>query len=140
MSSQEKLDTLYIDLAHRIANMSHADRKKVGSIIVQGDNIISMGWNGMPRGADNVCEVKVDGALITNREVLHAESNALAKLAATGGGNSAGSTVYVTMSPCFDCAKLLIQSKVARVVYRESYRDASGIDLLKRYGIQVDQI
>lgn len=140
MPSQQKLDALYMDLAHRVANMSHARRKKVGAIVVHGDNIISMGWNGMPRGANNNCEINVDGELVTNPEVLHAESNAIAKLASTDGGNSEGSTVYVSLSPCFECAKLLVQSKITRVVYREHYRDVSGIELLKKYNIDVTHL
>lgn len=134
------MDSLYIGIASRISEMSYARRTKVGAVIVKGDNIISMGWNGRPSGADNNCEIEQsDGSLVTHPAVLHAESNALAKLASTNSGCSSGSTVYVTMSPCFECAKLLIQSKVARVVFRDLYRNANGLDLLKEHGVIVDQ-
>lgn len=168
MPAQERLDSLYMDLARRVALMSYAKRKKVGAVLVKDDNIISMGWNGMPAGADNSCEyadyappnlsgtneefwqLRADyplvdpdtGAmyrLLTKPEVLHAETNCLMKLVASGGATSAGATLYVTLSPCPACAKLVKQAKISRVVYSEAYRDLSGIELLEKYGIKTSQ-
>ena len=136
---------------------SYAIRKKVGCLIVKDGNIISDGYNGMPTGFENECEVRVNcgqectnlfdcdcstctsGRLKTKPYVLHAESNAIAKLARST-NNSEGSTLYVTLSPCIECAKLIIQSGIKRVVYKEEYRDTSGIELLKNAGIDVKKI
>lgn len=142
MPNADKLDTLYIDIAYRIAQMSHATRAKVGCIIVKGDNIISMGWNGMPKGDANCCEQLVDGggALVTRQEVLHSESNALMKLTRSGGGTSEGATLYTTMSPCLECAKLIKQAGITRVVYAELYRAGEGVDFLRNRNVRVHQI
>lgn len=169
MPNAAKLDKLYMDIANRIGQMSHAKRKKVGSILVKDDNIISMGWNGMPAGADNSCEyadyapVNFTGTneelwklladyplvdsdtgamyrLLTKPEVLHAETNCLMKLVASGGQSSSGSTLYVTLSPCAECAKLIKQAKISRVVYGEAYRDPKGIGWLSRHGVKVDYL
>lgn len=141
MPDQIKLDNLYLDIADRIADMSHSRRKKVGAVLVEGENIISYGWNGTPHGADNNCEVEnEDGTLTTKPEVLHAESNVLMKLVSSGGVGAQGATLYVTLSPCIDCAKLIVQSKIKRVVYREDYRITTGIDFLRKYGVQVQQL
>lgn len=141
MPDQAKLDNLFMDVSARIAEMSFAERAKVGAILVKDDNIISMGWNGMPSGDDNDCEdLLEDGSLVTKREVLHAENNAISKLAACGGVGSRDGTLYVTLSPCFDCAKLIKQAKIKRVVFRDQYRDSTGIDFLKSRGVTVDQL
>ena len=141
MAAPEALDTMYMDLAERISHMSRGRRARVGAVLVKDDRIISYGWNGTPSGSDNNCEIENDdGSLTTKPEVLHSESNCLMKLAATGGEGSAGSVMYVTMSPCFECSKLIRQAKITRVVFRNHYRDTGGIDFLRSFGIQVDQL
>ena len=145
MASQNKLDKAYMKCAYAIAELSSAKRKQVGAILVK-EGIIGEGYNGTPSGFDNCCEREaymigknefIEKVLVTLPEVLHAESNAIAKLARST-SSSEGSTLYVTTSPCFECAKLIIQSKIIRVVYAEQYRLTDGIDLLKKAGIQVD--
>lgn len=151
---QKRLDALYMDIAHRVSLMSYGVRAKVGATLVKGDRIISYGWNGTPAGDDNVCEDLVypdwydgrdglsgppDKVLRTKQTVLHAESNCLMKLAAVGGEGSEGATLYVTMSPCGECAKLIKQARIARVVYSELYRDTAGIDFLTTRGVIVEQ-
>lgn len=128
-----KFDKCFLDVARRIAKNSHANRKKVGCVIVRDDSIISEGYNGTPKGFDNACE---DEAGDTQWYVLHAESNAITKLARRG-VSSEGATVYTTFSPCRECAKLLIQSGISRVVYTEQHSDTAGIDLLLQCGIDV---
>ena len=136
-----KLDTLFLDVAERISEMSYARRLKVGAILVKEGNIISMGWNGTPAGMDNNCEIEhADGTMSTRPEVLHAESNLLTKLAASGGMGAEGSTLYCTYSPCPECAKLIKQSKVARVVYRHQYRLIDGIEMLNKLGVPCEQL
>lgn len=120
--------------------MSRARRSKVGALLEKGDNIISYGWNGTPAGDDNNCEIELeDGTLKTKPEVLHAESNALSKLTRHGGIGSSGSTLYVTLSPCFECSKLIKQAGIKRVVYRDAYRDTSGIDFLQERNVIVEK-
>lgn len=139
-SKQHKRDLFYIDVAKRAAEESYAVRRKVGACIVNDDNIISYGWNGMPANMPNICEDEIDGVLVTKPECRHAEFNAIAKLAKKNGG-AANSTMYVTLSPCTTCANLINASGITRVVFSELYRDTTGIDLLKNtFGIQVDQI
>lgn len=153
MPSQQKLDKLYIDIASRVALESYAVRRKVGATLVKGDRIISYGWNGTPSGDDNTCEELVypddydgrdgiggppDKVLRTKRTVLHAESNCLMKLAAVGGEGAEGATLYTTTSPCYDCAKLIKQARIFRVVYRDHYRDLSGIEFLESRGVKVE--
>jgi len=141
MPSQKKSDEFYMDVATRVADMSFARRKKVGAIIATENNILSYGWNGTPSGDDNDCEIENnDGSLTTKPEVLHAESNALMKLVSSGGVGAQDATLYVTMSPCKECAKLIKQAKIKRVVYREQYRDTSGIDFLTQRGVKVEQL
>lgn len=131
-------DEQYMQMAEIWATNSYAVRHKVGALIVKDDHIISDGYNGMPKGYDNCCEHEENGQLVTNKEVLHAEANAILKLAKFGVENGcAGATLYVTLSPCFDCAKLIIQSGIKRVVYRENYRNLEGIEFLKKSGIEV---
>jgi len=135
-----KYDNSFLEIAKVISKNSHAVRLKVGCVIVKDGNIISMGWNGTPTGFDNQCEFKfTQQGLTTKPEVLHAESNAITKLARST-NSSKGATVYLTCSPCFDCAKLIIQSGISRVVYSSNYRDSKGLDLLQKANIQVDCI
>ena len=136
MPSQLKLDDAYMDIAERWGKMSHAKRKQVGCIIVKDNQIISDGYNVTPNGFDNNCEFSTRFGLETKAEVLHAESNALTKLAKST-QSSDGATVYITLMPCYDCAKLMIQSGIKRVVYKEEYRDASGINILEKAGISI---
>jgi dCMP deaminase len=139
MAKQQELDELFLDIAERIGGMSHSRRRLVGAVIVKEGNIISFGWNGMPSGMDNNCEDKQeDGSLKTKFEVLHAESNALMKLAASGTLGAAGATLFCTTAPCRECAKLIAQAKIARIVYREEYSITDGKDLLRRLGRQVE--
>lgn len=140
MTIPTKMDRLYIDLASRIAQMSHAVRSKVGAVLVLDSNIISYGWNGTPSGDENTCEIELDdGTLQTKPEVLHAESNLLSKLICTGGTGSAGATLYVTLSPCFECAKLIKQAGIKRVVFRDLYRNTDGLTFLQNRGVTVEQ-
>ena len=134
---QMYLDELFLDIAERISRMSQARRLRVGAVLVKNGNIISMGWNGMPAGMPNDCEIKnEDGTLTTRPEVIHAESNALMKLAADGGVGSNDATLYITYSPCPECAKLIKQAKISRVVFRNNYRLAAGVDMLKQLGVE----
>jgi len=130
-------------MAHEWGQLSKAERKKVGCLIVKDGQIISDGYNGTPSGFNNECEHDSykNGLpiLITKPEVLHAESNALMKLAKST-NSSTGSTIYLTMSPCFDCAKLIIQAGVVRVVCSEAYRIKDGVEFLEKNNIQVDII
>ena len=146
MTEERKLqyDQTYMNMAIVLSGFSHANRSKVGCLIVSEDNqIISQGFNGMPKGMDNICEdvIEENGEtkLVTKREVLHAETNAIAKCAkwCTSTENA---TLYVTLSPCFDCAKMIIQTEISRVVYYEEYRDLSGIKLLINAGINVQRL
>lgn len=135
------MDNLYMDIAERVSQMSYASRAKVGAVLTSHNNIISYGWNGTPAGDDNTCEYIDDaGALVTKPDVLHAESNLLMKVAAQGGSGAQGATLYVTMSPCAECSKLIKQAGIARVVYRERYRDTRGIDFLLKRGVKVEQL
>lgn len=130
---QLELDRRYLRIARIWAENSYCQRRKVGAILVKDNMIISDGYNGTPSGFENICEDE-DG--LTKPYVLHAEANAITKIAAST-NNSAGSTIYITASPCIECAKLIIQSKITRVVYSEEYRLSHGIDLLRRAGIEV---
>lgn len=130
-----------MDLAERVAQMSYASRLKVGALIEKDGNVVSMGWNGMPAGMENTCEVQnPDGTLTTRMEVLHAEANAILKLAKSGGGGANGGTLYTTDSPCPECAKLAKQCGIKRVVFRRQYRLLDGIEMLERLGIPVEQL
>lgn len=157
MASQKDLDVAYLKMAEIWSDLSKAKRKRVGCLIVKNGAIISDGYNGTPMGFNNNCEdkvsrkdfdMKVDGEgnfvegtyqLKTKTEVLHAESNAITKLSKST-QSSEGSTMYITISPCVDCAKLIIQSGIKRVAYRELYRNNKGINLLEKAKIQVDKI
>ena len=139
MASQKSLDQTYMRMAEELSKLSYAERKKVGCLIVKDTQIISEGYNGTPTGFDNACEYysHVD-EMYTKPEVLHAESNAITKLARST-NSSSESTVYVTLAPCYDCAKLIIQAGIKRVVYKEEYTK-NGLDLLRRAGISISQI
>lgn len=126
------LDYRYLRMARIWSENSYCKRRQVGALVVKDKMIISDGYNGTPSGFENVCE---DDNNITKPYVLHAEANAITKLARSG-NNSDGSTLYVTASPCIECAKLIIQAGIKRVVYGEKYRLSDGIDLLKRANIE----
>ena len=130
---QFELDSRYIRMAQIWAENSYCKRRQVGAIIVKDKMIISDGYNGTPAGFENICE---DENGLTKSYVLHAEANAITKIARSG-NNSDGATLYVTSSPCIECAKLIIQSGIKRVVYSEEYRLKDGIELLRRAGIEV---
>ena len=130
---QDKLDRRYLRMARIWAENSYCQRRQVGALVVKDKMIISDGYNGTPSGFENVCE---DENGVTKPYVLHAEANAITKLARSG-NNSDGSTLYVTASPCIECAKLIIQAGIKRVVYGEQYRLEDGINLLRRANIEV---
>lgn len=132
----EKFDKQYLRIAQIWSENSYAKRLKVGAIIVKDQMIISDGFNGTPRGFDNVCE---DDKGNTHPYVLHAEANAITKVAQST-NSSKDATLYTLVSPCMECSKLIIQAGVKRVVYAEEYRTTEGIDLLRQAGIVVDQI
>jgi len=134
MPKQIDLDITYLKMADEWGQLSKARRRKVGCLIVKDGQIISDGYNGTPAGYDNNCEYETRFGYETRPEVLHAESNALMKLAKST-NSSKDSTIYLTMSPCFDCAKLIIQAGVKRVVYNETYRIEKGIEFLRSNNI-----
>ena len=142
---KERFAQAYMDVAVRFSELSHARRLHVGAIIVKDDRIISIGYNGMPSGWDNNCEDQTydeDGfhiTLKTKPEVLHAETNAIAKLAKSN-ESGMGATMFITHAPCLDCAKLIYQSGIGSVLYRDAYRDTSGVTFLEKSGIEVKQI
>ena len=138
---QHEFDVAYMKMAMAMAELSYAQRKKVGCIIVSAeDQVISQGFNGTPSGMDNCCEETLpDGTLKTLPWVLHAEANAISKCAKYG-STTKGATVYVTLSPCIECSKLIIQAEIERVVYLEDYRDNSGPNLLRKCGITVEKL
>ena len=130
---QKKFDERYLRMARVWAENSYCQRRQVGALVVKEGMIISDGYNGTPSGFENVCE---DEQGLTKPYVLHAEANAITKLARSS-NNSDGATIYITASPCIECAKLIIQAGIKRVVYGEKYRLADGIELLERAGIEV---
>jgi len=148
---KEKFINLYMDWAKRCSELSHARRLHVGAVIVKDDTVISYGYNGMPAGWDNNCESEETefnlvtksrtgtGKLTTRPEVLHAESNAIAKLARSN-NSGLGADLFVTHSPCLDCAKLIYQSGICRVYFGENYRDNAGTTFLQKSGVTVTQI
>ena len=145
---KQKFIDAYMDVAERFAQLSSATRLQVGAIVVKDDRIISIGYNGMPSGWDNVCEECCDGGGTvgagcyhdhcngpkTKPEVLHAESNAIAKLARSSESGD-GATIFITHSPCIDCAKLIYQSGIATVYYKNEYRSTQGVEFLKKSNI-----
>jgi dCMP deaminase len=141
---KQKFVDLYMDWANRTAQLSHAIRRQVGAVIVKDDCVISYGYNGMPAGWDNNCEnivgyTKGEPVLKTKPEVLHAESNAIAKLARSS-QSGRDSSLFVTTAPCLDCAKLIYQAGISNVYYRDSYRNMDGLEFLEKSGIEVLQI
>lgn len=137
------LDEAYLQMAEIWAKRSKAVRLQVGALIVKEGQIISDGYNGMPSGTpeeDEVCEYLDGTELRTKPEVLHGEANAFLKVACNGGTGTFGATLYVTHSPCTECAKLIKQAKIARVVYRCHYRLPEGIKLLEKHGIECVQL
>jgi dCMP deaminase len=142
---KEKFKQAYMQTAQTFAELSHARRLKVGCIIVKDDRIISIGYNGMPAGWDNNCEHEMKWPngeirfLQTKDEVLHAESNAIAKLARSVESGE-GASLFVTHSPCLDCAKLIYQAGISRLYFGAQYRDAAGIEFLNKSGVVVEQL
>ena len=162
---KDKFKVAYMDVAKRFAELSSAERLHVGAIVVKDDRIISIGYNGMPSGWDNECEyvefmphdktteeyplfgkfwlenheINTHYKLVTKREVLHAESNAISKLARST-ESGLGADIFITHAPCLDCAKLIYQSGIKRVFYGQQYRDDSGIKFLKQSKVEVEQI
>ena len=133
MPTQKKLDTIFLNIAKEISTLSKCNRSKVGAILVKDGNIISMSYNGTPSGMDNCCE-RDD---VTLPYVIHAEMGAILKAAKTGNSVD-GSTLYLTLSPCLDCSKLILQSGIKKVVYLNVYRNTQGIDFLSQF-IEVEQ-
>ena len=136
MDKNTKFDKSYLEMAHVWAKNSYCRRRQVGALIVKDRMIISDGYNGTPAGFENVCE---DETGSTKQYVLHAEANAITKVAKSN-NSSEGATLYVTDSPCIECAKLIIQAGISRVVYDREYRITDGLDLLRRAGIRVEKL
>ena len=137
-----------MDVAKTFADLSHARRLHVGAIVVKDDRIISIGYNGMPAGWDNNCELEIyeengddepEVILKTRPEVLHAESNAIAKLAKSNDSGN-GADIFITHAPCIECAKLIYQSGISRVYYGENYRDDAGVEFLKKSGVEIEKL
>jgi len=135
-AKQQEIDKKYLRMAGIWAENSYCKRRKVGALIVKDQMIISDGYNGTPSGFENVCE---DENNVTKPYVIHAEANAITKIAASS-NSSKGATIYITSSPCIECAKLIIQSGIRRVVFSDNYRMPEGSDLLVRAGIQTNFI
>ena len=133
MEKQERYDRAYMRMAQEWAKLSYSQRKQVGAIIVKDRMIISDGYNGTPTGFDNCCEDEEGNTLWY---VLHAEANAIMKVAAST-QSSEGATLYITMSPCKECSKLIYQSGIKRVVYKEGYRDDDGLEFLRKAGVEI---
>jgi dCMP deaminase len=141
---KEKFKRAYMQTAQTFAKLSSARRLHVGAIVVKDDRIISIGYNGMPAGWDNNCENETyhkDGSVIlkTKPEVLHAETNAIAKLARSN-ESGLGADIFVTHAPCLDCAKLIYQSGIRAVYYDKDYRDITGVEFLKKSGVAVEKL
>lgn len=143
---KSKFVKAYLDVAERFAQLSSARRLKVGAIIVKDDRIVSIGYNGTPAGWDNNCEEEHytlgnpnDFELKTRPEVIHAERNAIDKLA-RGSESGLGSTMFVTHSPCLECSKSIYTSGIKKIYYRDSYRDNSGIEFLQKCGLEIEQV
>ena len=135
-NKENKYDKAYLKMAREWGNLSYCERRKVGALIVKNRMIISDGYNGTPTGMENICE---DEENYTKWYVLHAEANAIMKVASSTQSCS-GATLYVTLSPCKDCSKLIYQAGIVRVVYIDQYKDTTGIDFLKDAGVEVVQI
>lgn len=136
---KDKFKHLYMEIASSVSKLSSAKRLQVGAIVVKDDRVISMGYNGTPSGWDNTCEDVINGELVTKPEVLHAEMNALAKLAKSSeSGDNA--SLFVTHAPCMNCAKLIYQAGIKSVYYKTNYRDTSGKDFLNKLGVYVEEV
>ncbi|MBP6063958.1 MAG: dCMP deaminase family protein [Rikenellaceae bacterium] len=133
---QEQFDRSYLEMAEVWSKNSYCKRRQVGALLVKDRMIISDGYNGTPAGFENICE---DDEGHTKPYVLHAEANAITKVARSG-NSSLGATLYVTTAPCLECAKLIIQAGIVRLVYKEDYRVSDGIELLRRAGIEIVNI
>jgi|TARA_B100001250_G_scaffold165598_1_gene142540 dCMP deaminase len=133
---QKKYDIAYLKMALEWAKLSHCKRRQVGALIVKKRMIISDGFNGTPTGFDNICE---DDNNYTKWYVLHAEANAIMKVSAST-QSSEGATLYITLSPCKECSKLIFQSGIKRLVYHKEYKDNSGIEFLKKAGLKITHI
>lgn len=131
-----KFDEKYIAMAEIWAGNSYCKRRKVGALLVKDRMIISDGYNGTPSGFENICE---DELGVTKPYVLHAEANAISKVAKSG-NNSLGATLYVTASPCIECSKMIIQAGIKRVVYKDEYRLNDGVELLRKAGVEVEKV
>lgn len=136
ISKQRKFDITYIKMSIEWSKLSYCKKKQVGALIVKNNTIISDGYNGTPTGFDNCCE---DENGTTKWYVLHAEANAILKLAKST-QSSQGATLYITLSPCKDCCKLILQAGIKRIVYYEEYSDTSGLDFLRENNINVEKI
>ncbi len=136
IEKQLRYDKAYLRMAHTWAELSHCNRKQVGALIVKDGMIISDGFNGTPSGFDNCCE---DDQGNTQWYVLHAEANAILKVAKST-HNCHGATLYLTLSPCKDCSKLVVQAGISRVVFTHKYKDENGLEFLEFAGVQVEQI
>ena len=141
---KQKYIDLYMDWAKRTAQLSHAKRLHVGAVIVKDDTMISYGYNGMPAGWDNDCEYTVDDAMgydtgKTKPEVLHAERNALDKLAKRGGVGGADASMFITHAPCLECAKSIYGAGIKNVYFRQQYRSDDGVEFLKKCSVNVSQ-
>lgn len=145
MTMKHKFINAYMATAKVFAELSHARRLHVGAIVVKDDRIISIGYNGMPAGWDNNCEFDFTHPqtklteLVTRKEVLHAEANAITKLAKSN-DSGLGADIFITHAPCMECSKLILQSGIRRVYYGDQYRDDSGIQFLKQSGIEVTKV
>lgn len=133
---QQRYDRAYLRMANTWSELSYCQRKKVGAIIVRDNMIISDGYNGTPSGFDNCCENDIGE---THWYVLHAEANAILKVAKST-NNCRGATLYLTLSPCKDCSKLVLQAGISRVVFQNAYKDTEGIDFLKDAGVEIVQL
>lgn len=140
---KQKWIDAYMDVAERFAQLSSAVKLQVGAVVVKDNRIISIGYNGTPAGWDNVCEDLVHGSddtmyLMTKDEVIHAEANAITKLARSNDGGD-GAVLFCTHAPCIHCAKLIYGAGIQKVYYRNTYRDTLGVDFLKKGGVEVEQ-
>lgn len=133
---QHQYDVAYLRMAREWAQLSYCKRRKVGALIVRDKMIISDGYNGTPTGFENICE---DDEGFTRWYVLHAEANAILKVASST-QSCAGATLYITMSPCKECSKLIHQAGITRLVYCQQYRDDSGLEFLRKAGVEIEQI
>ena len=133
---KKKFIDYFMQMAELTASLSYAKRLQVGALIVKGNRIVGTGYNGMPTDWENDCEFEVDGELKTKQEVLHAETNAIAKVAQST-ESSEGSTMFCTHAPCVDCAKLIYQSGIATLYFKHEYRDDAGLEFLKLSGVNV---